>query len=114
MKRYTKTIDGKSVIKERKNIVLRRNGKQIINPREEMLIEEGWKEYIPEVYEPTEEELQEREKEHEARHAKDMLREDDYKIIKCMEYYLCGKELPYDINELHIEREEYRKKVNKL
>lgn len=53
MKRYTKEIDGKTVIKERKNIVLRRNGKQIINPSEEMIFAEGWEEYIPPTYERT-------------------------------------------------------------
>jgi hypothetical protein len=38
----------------------------------------------------------------------------DYKIIKCYEYSLAGLELPYDINELHIERESIRAEIRKL
>ena len=58
MKTYTKTIDGKQVIKERKNIVVRItkevNGEQktfqVINPTEEMILADGWVEYVaPEV-----------------------------------------------------------------
>lgn len=46
MKRYTKTIDGKQVIKPANKIVIKKDGKQIINPREEMVIEDGWAEYV--------------------------------------------------------------------
>ena len=61
MKTYTKTIDGKQVIKERKNIVVRItkevNGEQktfqVINPTEEMILADGWVEYVaPEVTPP--------------------------------------------------------------
>lgn len=60
MKQYTKTIDGKAVIKTRNNIVLRVtkeiNGKevklQVINPSEEAILADGWVEYIPPVVEP--------------------------------------------------------------
>jgi hypothetical protein len=38
----------------------------------------------------------------------------DYKIIKCSEYQLAGKELPYDITELHAERQALRDEINKL
>ena len=38
----------------------------------------------------------------------------DYKIIKCYEYSLAGLELPYDINELHIERESIRAEIRNL
>jgi hypothetical protein len=36
------------------------------------------------------------------------LAESDYKIIKCYEYFMVGLETPYDINELHEERESIR------
>jgi hypothetical protein len=55
MKRYTKTIDGKTVIKERNRIVINKDGMQTINPTHEMLIADGWVEYV--IPEPTEEEL---------------------------------------------------------
>ena len=51
--------------------------------------------------------------EQEVESAKHELAEEDYKIIKCMEYYLVGKELPYDINKLHNEREKKRDKADK-
>ena len=54
MKTYTKTIDGKQVIKARSQIVLRItkevNGEQktfqVINPTEEMILADGWVEYV--------------------------------------------------------------------
>jgi hypothetical protein len=45
---------------------------------------------------------------------KDQLAASDYKVIKCIESYLAGEELPYDINELHQERDSVRKEINKL
>lgn len=42
------------------------------------------------------------------------LSESDYKIIKCYEYSLAGLELPYDIIELHAERELIREEIRKL
>ena len=38
----------------------------------------------------------------------------DYKIIKCSECQLVGKELPYDIAELHTERQAIRDQINQL
>lgn len=38
----------------------------------------------------------------------------DYKIIKCYEYQLIGKILPYDIFELHLERQALREQINAL
>lgn len=38
----------------------------------------------------------------------------DYKIIKCYEYSLVGEELPYDIEQLHIERQSIRDEINVL
>ena len=58
MKQYTKTIDGKQVIKTRNQIVVHItkevNGEQktfqVINPTEEMILADGWVEYVaPEV-----------------------------------------------------------------
>lgn len=42
------------------------------------------------------------------------LTDTDYKIIKCSEYQLAGKELPYDIVELHVERQALRDEINEL
>lgn len=38
----------------------------------------------------------------------------DYKIIKSHEYYLAGLDLPYDIAELHAEREAIRQEIREL
>lgn len=38
----------------------------------------------------------------------------DYKIIKCSEYQLAGAELPYDIAELHAQRQALRDAINEL
>lgn len=38
----------------------------------------------------------------------------DYKIIKCQEAQLIGKELPYDIEKLSIERQALRDEINDL
>lgn len=45
---------------------------------------------------------------------KTKLTDTDYKIIKCSEYQLAGKELPYDIAELHSERQALRDEINEL
>lgn len=42
------------------------------------------------------------------------LTESDYKIIKCNEYKLAGLELPYDIEELHKQRQALRDEINEL
>lgn len=38
----------------------------------------------------------------------------DYQIIKCYEYSLNDLELPYDIEQLHIERQALRDRINTL
>ena len=48
MKLYTK--DGR--VSSLNNIVLTRDGMQIINPTEEMVLADGWTEYVPEPYVP--------------------------------------------------------------
>ena len=38
----------------------------------------------------------------------------DYKIIKCSECSLAGEELPYNVVELHIQRQAIRDEINEL
>lgn len=63
MKLYEKIINGKKHCKPVNKITIIKDGMQTFNPTEEMLFADGWVEHIPEVYEPTEEELLNREKE---------------------------------------------------
>ena len=42
------------------------------------------------------------------------LTDSDYKIIKCYEYSLAGLEMPYDIEELHMEREKLRENIRQI
>lgn len=55
MKQYTKEIDGKTIRKPQNKVVVIKDGRQWLNPSHDMLIEDGWVEYI--IPEPTEEEL---------------------------------------------------------
>lgn len=111
MKHYTKNGE----IKSRDQIVLRVtreiDGKerqlQVYNPSHDMLIEQGWEEVI----EPSEEEVA---KQREASRLRRSLSTTDYKVIKCMEAYLCGEALPYDIEALHAERNAQRSEINRL
>lgn len=52
MKNYIKTINGQTVIKAQSQIVIRKNGMQIINPSEELILADGWEVYEPPVAEP--------------------------------------------------------------
>lgn len=63
-----------------------------------------------ESYEPTEEELTRQ----EIQRLKNKLETTDYKIIKCSEYQLVGLDLPYDLQELHEERQAIRDIINEL
>ena len=38
----------------------------------------------------------------------------DYKVIKCAECQLLGEEMPYDVAELHAERQAIRDEINRL
>lgn len=51
MKRYIKIIDGETVIKTRKQIVITSEGLNTYYPTEEMILADGWEEYIPPVVE---------------------------------------------------------------
>lgn len=48
------------------------------------------------------------------RRLKNQLSDTDYKIIKCSEYQLVGKEAPYDVEKLHAERQSLRDQINEL
>ena len=60
MKRYSKTIDGKTIIKRADEIVIKGNGSQTFNPTETMILADGWVEYEPPVIVPTLEEIKAR------------------------------------------------------
>lgn len=55
MKQYVKTVDDKQVIKPANKITIHRDGMVTYNPNEEMILSDGWVEYIAPI--PTEEEL---------------------------------------------------------
>ena len=38
----------------------------------------------------------------------------DYKVIKCSECQLLGMEMPYDVGELHAQRQAIRDQINQL
>ena len=48
------------------------------------------------------------------RRLKAQLAATDYKVIKCSECQLLGQEMPYDVAELHAERQAIRDEINKL
>lgn len=100
-----------------KQIVIKADGYQIINPTEEILLANGWEEYVAPEQTQTEEEIAEmvaRQRRDEIDRLKERLAESDYKVIKCMEASLCGAMLPYDILSLHDERDELRRQINEL
>ena len=134
MKEFVKLQDGKLIHPPKfyNNIIN-------YDRNEKALIKDGWKEYIiePSEIEPTEgkefytyyEEtdttitakfslkdvvIPEKSIFMQIEELKRKLTDTDYKIIKCSEYQLAGKELPYDIAELHIERQSLRDEINKM
>lgn len=50
----------------------------------------------------------------EIKELKKQLDDTDYKIIKCSEYSLAGKELPYDVEYLHTQRQAIRDRITEL
>ena len=64
MKLYEKIIDGKKHCKPANKIVIIKDGMQTFNPTKEMLLEDYWVEQVPAQYEPTEEEILNKEKEY--------------------------------------------------
>lgn len=53
MKLYQKEINGQNVIKPANQIIVIKNRMQTINPSEEMILADGWIEYVRPVYEKT-------------------------------------------------------------
>ena len=45
---------------------------------------------------------------------KAQIAESDYKVIKCAEAQLMGEELPYNVAELHAQRQAIRNEINVL
>ena len=62
---------------------------------------------------PTAEELMDR-RYMEIERLKSELQESDYKVIKCAEAICLNAELPYNMAELHNERQAFRDKINEL
>ena len=62
---------------------------------------------------PTAEELMDR-RYMEIERMKSELQESDYKVIKCAEAICLNAELPYNMTELHNERQALRDKLNEL
>ena len=60
-KRFVKLINGRTVVRTIREIVVRMDGKATYNPSEELVLADGWTEYT--TPEPTEEELLSSEKE---------------------------------------------------
>lgn len=74
-------------------------------------VEKTFRRYeIQAIPEPTEEEI----KQARIAELKAQLNSTDYKIIKCSENSLAGIELPYDIAELHAQRQALRDEINEL
>lgn len=91
MKLYEKIINGKQNCKPANRIVVVKDGMQTFNPTEEMLIADGWVEHIPVHYEPTEEEILNREREYKI---EEILRHDSSSEVNC--FYIEGQEMWLD------------------
>ena len=91
MKLYEKIIDGKQHCKPANKIVIVKDGMQTFNPTEEMLLADGWVEHIPVPYEPTEEEILNREKEYKI---EEILRHDSSPEVNI--FYIDGQEMWLD------------------
>lgn len=83
MKRYTKN----GQIKTRQQIVICKDGMNTYNPNEEMILADGWEEYVVPIYEPTEEEILNREKEDKIR---EITRHDSSHEVNC--FYIADQE----------------------
>ena len=91
MKLYEKIIDGKQHCKPANKIVIVKDGMQTFNPTEEMLLADGWKVHEPVPYEPTEEEILNREKEYKI---EEIIRHDSSPEVNI--FYIDGQELWLD------------------
>lgn len=111
---YIKIINGERHCKPASQIVVIKDGYQHFNPSEEMLIEDGWALEDVVIEEISEKEITDNEIMEDIDILKDALAASDYKVIKCIEAYLCGEEMPYDVQELHEERNSFRERINML
>lgn len=91
MKLYEKIIDGKQHCKPANKIVIIKDGMQTFNPTEEMLLADGWKVHEPIPYEPSAEEILNREKEHKI---EEILRHDSSREVNC--FYIADQEMWLD------------------
>ena len=80
--------------------------RKYISPSESKLAELGYHKVEPQVIEPTIDDL--------TQPYKDALASEDYKVIKCMEAFLRGKPLPYDIDLLGEARDALRDNINEI
>lgn len=80
-----------------------------------IITEEGTKviEVEDVAYEPTREEII-AEKQAVIEAYKAQIAESDYKVIKCAEAQLMGEELPYNVVELHEQRQALRDQINEV
>lgn len=93
MKRFKKLIDGNIVVKTLKEIVIKRDGKVTYNPTEEMVLADGWGEYVaPVPVEPSEKQLLERARRHKLRELHDY--DESKEVNNCVVVYQ-GQELDY-------------------
>lgn len=88
MKLYEKIIDGKQHCKPANKIIIVKDGMQTFNPTEEMLLADGWKVHEPVVYEPTAEEILNREREYKI---EEILRHDSSNEVNI--FYIDGQDM---------------------
>ena len=87
MKRYSKVIDGKTIIKSANEIVVRKEGQQTINPSEEQILADGWEIYERPIYVPTLEEIM-------ANKVEEILAYDSSEAVN--EFTICGQSVWLD------------------
>lgn len=86
--------------------------KQIINPTAEMYAEAGYMPYTPPT--PTAEEIAQVERDARMKELQELIAKTDWKITKTCEYQLLGLPAPYDVAQLHAERQALRDEYNQL
>ena len=94
MKTYQKEIEGKLVVRQANKIVIEKDGMRTYNPTEDMILEDGWVEYV--VPEPTEEEKLKHEKEYKIR---EIERFDSSKDVNICYISRLGDIIPYWANK---------------
>lgn len=88
------------------------DGRQVINPTEAMYAEAGYLPWTPP--QASESEIEEQERMASIESLKMQLAETDYKVIKVAECAAVGEAAPYDVAELHRERQALRDQINAL